>query len=204
MERNAMIWFLIFLVFIIVLLGLELLLSTRRNKWWGLIPMAAAAAIVICLNLSLLEAASSYTVKKLTAEDGGNQFAISLRYDKKGELVDFSDLQVRDKRGTLIDEVYLSFDKSGRLESESDRAIYQETIDRMLDGSKLTGFPAGDAIEKDMIPLGDGLYVSTTSSWVASVLWVVVPMIPVYVIGRLVVRARRRKAELKKLQVEGL
>ncbi|MCE2604061.1 hypothetical protein LH384_33780, partial [Pseudomonas aeruginosa] len=61
-----------------------------------------------------------------------------------------------------------------------------------------------DAIEKDMIPLGDGLYVSTTSSWVASVLWVVVPMIPVYVIGRLVVRARRRKAELKKLQVEGL
>lgn len=205
MESNTLISFFVSLVLIVVLVALEFLLSTRRNRWWGLIPIAAAAAVVICLNVSLLAAANSYTTKTLTEQDGEhNRFTISLRYDKKGELIDFSDLQVRDENGALIDEVYLSFDKSGKLESDSDRAIYQETVDRLLDGIILTGVSDGDAVEGNLVPLGDGLFVDPNSHFYLEVLWVIFPMLPVYVIGRLTVRSKRRKAELKKLQVENL
>ncbi|MCQ4636589.1 hypothetical protein NE619_07595 [Anaerovorax odorimutans] len=205
MGDSIAIPFVISLVVVAALVALELRLSTRKSRWAGLIPIAVVAAVVVFANLALNMTAGAYkTVTRTVEDDNGNQYEIAFRYHKDGELMDFSDLRIKDQNGELMDKVYLSFEQDGRLEIDSDRILYQQIVDRLLDGEKLTGSSSEEEIEKNMVPLGGGLFVSAGSFWFREILWAIVPMIPVYVIGRLIVHSKRRKDEMKKLRLESL
>ena len=189
---------------IILLAALEIFLSTRRSKWPGLVLVILVAAVAIGINLSITLTANSYEEETLAMKDGnGNQFELIVRYDKQGEIVDFSELYVDDKNGERVAKVELWLE-GGKLMGETEQVLYQDALDELTEGLVLDGVSwSRDDLEEKMVRVQDGSYIGV-GNWALSTLLVVVPILPVYMVGRLTVRAKRRKKELRKLQVESL
>ena len=191
----------IFVILAALIVVVQVFLSSRKNWAWGLIPVAAMAVAGILACTSFSSTLQSYNTELWKEADrNGNTLELVVRTDAKGNVVDFSDLQLRAKDGDLVKSEALMFHDDGTLEGELLFTSEQE-LKELLKGRRLTG--ASKEIGRKSMWTGEGQYYeidSTTGVMLSATL----PLLLVYLAGRLAVGAKKRENELKQMQIRSI
>ncbi len=181
----------------LVLICLEIRLS-KSEKWWhGMIPIAIILVIFFIGLGWFLTNLNDYTVHTEMKELKNNTSAeIYIKTDNSNKVVTFSDLYIYDKNHTLLDHEGFSISGSSR---------YSAIIKDLIKDYNLSG----TSFDKEWVTNNQAVYLSSgtrvfLNGYVFFVLILLLPFIAIYTINRRIIQSKKKKAELKKLNIESL
>lgn len=187
-----------------LLLLLQVFLSFRKNKWLGIIPSVVLIIMALTVSAYSVHTLNSYTIETLEAEmASGYEMRMYIRYDKNGDMIDYSNVSVFDKDGNLLDSIHVDVDKQGNIIENEYSMVYIKDVKTLLGDRKLKGYPDLDIETEKMVRMNDGGYFSPWS-FLFIAIYPCLVLLLIHIVIRIAIKKKRQKKELEKLKIESL
>lgn len=195
------------LIPLVLLAVLQVFLSSRKNKWLGLIlpvlaflwgTMIAVGSVALIPDVSLWNSTAGY-------DADGFRATIGFYVDEKDNLQAFSDLMIEDKQTGETAYYKLEFDENGELIGSKEALEYRDVIETIYDGTdKLYG--ASTSIS-EMKSIYRREHLGETIARFAAPLLYYIPLIVfivIYVFARKKVRRDNMAQGVAKMMIDDL
>ncbi|MFQ9892531.1 MAG: hypothetical protein ACLRWH_05080 [Emergencia sp.] len=195
MIHNGTEALLISLIAIIVLILIEILLSKQRNRFVGMIPIIIIAILMVSLGFytKSMQEQSHIIIERLPFNDNSS-IEMKLKISSKGQVVAYSDLQIKNSKNELIDvaPVYASLKSDYR---------YKNIGSTLIEKYGLTG--ESERIERvNSKNVQFGEYTIRSRTFFIAAIVLNLPLIAIYSLCRLQLRNRRISEELRLLRIQ--
>ena len=178
-----------------LVIWLQLWLSSRKSALPGLSIIAITAMLFIGLTIWSFYTVAGYHDVLLTKDlDNGQKGEITIRLDRKDEVVSMTSLIIRDKTGKKLDEI-----------GWGDRYHYTKIQKEMTEGYEVdekTPWLSFDTGIKNGVQMGNTTF--SRELFLVGLLFVDLPLLAIYLTKRKQMRNRNRSEEMKKIKIESL
>jgi len=199
-ELAGIIPTLIALAAVTVLVIMEIRFSAGKTIIFGLIPMMIVAVLIGGICVCGAVAQKNHDVSYDRYEMSRGFYAdIYMQTDGNGRTVAFSPLEIRDKDGVLVDQTDILTS-----DYKDEDSQYKEIIAYFIGKHNLKGESVDtEDVRKSIIFRDGSTYASFRLSSLFRLLFICeIPLLVILILGKLRIRYKQKKAELKKLEIE--
>lgn len=174
---------------VLVIVYLEVRLSSRENLWMGLIPIVLVAAFFLSMTAWAYRETDNYHTASVSGElPNGCMAGIDLTIDEKNQVVASSGIEITDESGEVVEVI------------STDREEYQEIQKRIAPQFTVESSIAElSAIENGVHYGGQTM---SRGAYLYFLIIVEVPLILIYGIRRYQYRRKRRLEELREMNIK--
>lgn len=174
---------------VLVIVYLEVRLSSRENPWLGLIPIVLVAAFFLSMTAWAYRETDHYHTASVSGElPNGCMAAIELTLNEKKEVVASSGIEITDESGEVVEII------------STDREEYQVIQKRIAPQFTVKEHVADQPDFENGVHYGGE--TMSRSAYLLFLFIVEIPLILIYGIRRYQYRRKKRLAELREMNIK--